>query len=121
MLNKEHGKHPEYDMAYIRVEICKTKEGLLTHHYPETEKDEGILMDWGSGGMEQVASALLNEGVKREIYLAILSDVSQKGEIDGQAIEKNVYNAIHKMILMSIKQMTPRLVESFDQNISQNG
>ena len=118
MLNKKHGKHKEYEMAYIRVEICKTKQGLLTHHQPETKTDEDILTSWKSGGMEQVAGALLNEGVKREIYLAIFSELSQGGLLDEnkvQPIKDRVYQVIHKMVVEGIDKMTPMLIKAFDQ------
>jgi len=118
MLNKKQGKHKDYELAYVRVEICKTEEGLLTHHYPETKSDEELLTSWKSGGMEQVAGALLNEGVKREIYLAIFSELSQKGMIQKSeldTIKERVYTVLHKMVIEGINKMTPLLIDAFDQ------
>jgi len=121
MLDKKHGKHSDYEMAYVRVEICKTNKGLLTHHQPETKEDEQILSAWKSGGMEQVAGALVNEGVKREIYLAIFSELSQGntlGEEKVQPIKDKVYQVLHRMIIDSLDKMTPMLVNAIDQESS---
>ena len=115
MDGKKHGKHGDYQLAHLRVEICKTKEGLMTHHQPETKEDEEILSSWGSGGMAQVATALLNEGVKREIYLAIFSELSQGGNLSLENIENNVYDVVNGMVKQGIKNMTPLLVEAFSE------
>ena len=119
MLNKEHGVHKEYALAHIRVEVCKTKEGIMTHHYPETKEDENILESWDTGGMEQVAGALLNEGVKRELYLAIFSTISQGGVLEQEVLKDKVYTVINKMVMKGIENMTPLLVKAFDQEFEQ--
>ncbi len=115
MNGKKHGKHGDYQLAHLRVEICKTADGLMTHHQPETKEDEEILSSWGSGGMAQVASALLNEGVKREIYLAIFSELSQENNLSSESIESKVYAIVNEMIKQGIKDMTPLLVEAFSE------
>jgi hypothetical protein len=115
MLDKKHGVHDEYALAHIRVEVCKTKKGIMTHHYPETKEDETILENWDTGGMEQVASALLNEGVKRELYLAIFSTISQGSPLEQDSLKDKVYTAINTMVLKGIENMTPLLVKAFDQ------
>lgn len=115
MLDKKHGVHKEYALAHVRVEVCKTTEGIMTHHYPETKEDAEILETWESGGMEQVAGALLNEGVKRELYLAIFSTLSQGAVLEQEVLKNKVYTAINKMVMKGIENMTPLLVKAFDQ------
>jgi len=117
MLDKKQGKHEDYEMVHIRVQVCRTKDGLLTHHQPESDLDEELLTTWKSGGMAQVAAALLNEGVKREIYLALFSDLSQEGKIsDIEFLKDKVSRAILKMTSEAIDKMTPVVVQAFDQD-----
>ena len=120
MKDKKHGKQEGYDLAHIRVQICQTAKGLLTHHHPETDEDYDILRSWNSGGMEQVANALLNEAVKREIYLAVFSDMSQEQELEIDPIKDRVYTVIHKLILKGIEDMTPMIVEVFQKEQVKN-
>ncbi len=68
-----------YDIATILVEIKHNPSDgrILTSHRPASETDLEVLESWTSGGMVQATHAMFTEFLRSEIYLMLISTMSQ--------------------------------------------
>jgi hypothetical protein len=73
----EKGRHDDHEVVVIEVRIRRDAHGrVVSNHFPQDETDLSILEGWPSGGMEQVAFALLTEAVRREALLDVILQAS---------------------------------------------
>lgn len=78
----QKGSHDDHAVAVVEVEVCRvhhTGHVLSTHHLQD-QVDNSIVMDWPSGGQEQVGFALLTEATRREAILEFLVQMSDDPE-----------------------------------------
>lgn len=67
------GKQDGAETVFVTVAIRRDKHGrILSTHFPQDEDDNAVLQSWPSGGMEQVAFALLSEAVRREALFDVI-------------------------------------------------
>lgn len=72
------GKTATREVAVVQVWVAQDNQGrVLSTHDLQAEEDLQILSGWRSGGLEQVAFALLTETVRREALLVLLMQASQ--------------------------------------------
>lgn len=67
------GRNPGFDVVAVEVLVRRDEHGrVISAHDLQSDEGRGIVAGWPSGGMEQVAFALLVEAVKREAVLDVL-------------------------------------------------
>ncbi len=78
------GVNAEYRSFNILVKVCQDNNGLIwSVHEPETEQDKETCQTLPSYGVEQMAYALLSEGVRREAFLQVLlAEQDREGMLD---------------------------------------
>lgn len=73
------GQHPDHDVVCVEVLLRRDAHGrVYTEHHLQDAGDHEIVMRWPSGGLEQVAFALLAEAVRREAVLDLALQISQE-------------------------------------------
>ena len=71
------GKSEDAETVILEVSVRRDKYGrVVSAHAPQDAEDQALLESWPSGGMEQVAFALLSEAVRREALLDVLLNAS---------------------------------------------
>lgn len=79
------GRSPGFEVVAVEVLVRRDEHGrVISAHDLQTDEGREIVVGWPSGGMEQVAFALLVEAVKREALL----DVILRASHDSNFVEK---------------------------------
>ena len=69
----QKGQHAEYGLAVAEVIVIRDKSGrVFSKHQLQDDGDVGVVQDWPSCGIEQMAFALLTEATRREALLQML-------------------------------------------------
>lgn len=75
----EKGQHPDHDVVCVEVLLRRDAHGrVYTEHHLQDAVDHEVVLRWPSGGLEQVAFALLVEAVRREAVLDLALQISQE-------------------------------------------
>ena len=75
------GQHGNHDVVVVEVRIRRDASGhIYSEHHPQDEVDHRTLLQWPSGGLEQVASGLLVEAVRREALFDLVLQISEDAE-----------------------------------------
>lgn len=72
-------------MSAVRVSVwveMKEDGTVRSSHSPSSREDQKTLQSWPSGGLVQLAHALLVEAIKRETYTMAISTLSSGVELD---------------------------------------
>lgn len=76
------GHHADHDVVVIEVLVRRDQHGrVLSEHRLQDDGDRQVVDTWPSGGMEQVAFALLTEAVRREALLDVILKATHQPEI----------------------------------------
>ena len=101
----------EYEVVTIVVEIKhKPSDGsILTSRRLSSEEDLKILSSWTSGGMVQATHALFIESLRSEIYLMLISMLSQGGtnisDVTASTLESKVLMHLNEDLKRSLLPM----------------
>ena len=126
------GVHSEYTAFQIVMSVCQDSEGnLWSDHDFKSWDDEEACQKLQFGGVPQVASSLLLEAVRREIFTSALVKVSgdpdfiqkwaEGGPQERSSMELAFSSAIQTSLTKTLERLIPQVIPGVLEMLAQQG
>ena len=112
------GKNGEYETVVIEVRICRGPGGSLwSMHDVQSQEDAQIARKWPSGGVQQIAHALLLESIRREAFASsLVKEMNNPGFLAGWAkASRESKQTIEDEIVRSVREVMGKTTEKIGE------